>query len=437
MASSKAMLRLLQGDVGCGKTVVAVLAALAAAGSGYQSLLLAPTELLATQHYATLTSLSEQLFLKHLGLKRPRVALLTSSSKASEKTAIKAALAGGRCDVLVSTQAALWVRDWSKLALVVVDEQHKFGVKQRERLLQGLLAPPHMLLMSATPIPRTLALVKHGGVVLSTISSMPPGRTAVKTTVVADDEAEREKVYASIHAELEAGGRAYIVCPLVNENDTLEGVRAAEEEFRRLSVQGVFGDKACGLLHGKMTAEHKAAVLQDFSSGRTPVLIASTVVEVGIDEPEASVMLVENASRFGLAQLHQLRGRVGRGSRPSSCYLMAPPAKSEGSADATERLRVLEQSHSGLHIAEADLKLRGAGDLWGTKQSGKSSIFSSLTWQQLQREPQLLEHARAAAAELLPSLGHTPALKAALLAYGLMSLREGGPPVLRDGVSGV
>ncbi|KAF8062927.1 recG [Scenedesmus sp. PABB004] len=439
MAGPAAMLRLLQGDVGCGKTAVAALACLAAAGSGFQALLLAPTELLASQHAATLAGIAERLPLSL----RPRVGLLTSSGRAKEREEVKRRVAEGQLDVLVSTQAALWVRRWRKLALVVVDEQHKFGVKQRERLLQELPAPPHLLLMTATPIPRTLALVHYGGLQLSTIAAMPPGRSPVATRVVVDSDAARREVCAAIHDELRAGGRAYVVCPLVNESerDALAGVRAAQEEHARLTAAGEFGGVAIGLLHGKMRGEEKAEVLRRFSSGEAPVLISSTVVEVGIDEPEASVMLVENAARFGLAQLHQLRGRVGRGARASRCYLFAPPDGEPGAAAAAARLRVLERSRSGLEIAEADLRMRGPGDVWGTKQSGKSSVFTSLTWQELQAAPALLEHARAAAAELLPRLGASPQLKAAMLAYGLLTLREeggGGPPVaLRDGVSGV
>eukprot|EP00878_Enallax_costatus_P045547 GHUV01054958.1.p1 GENE.GHUV01054958.1~~GHUV01054958.1.p1 ORF type:complete len:399 (+),score=85.44 GHUV01054958.1:937-2133(+) len=398
--------------------------------------MLAPTELLASQHLATLQRIAEELPLN----KRPRVELLSRivTSRAKEKEAVYGAIAEGRVDILVSTQAALFVPKWGKLGLVVVDEQHKFGVKQREKLLQNLPAPPHMLLMTATPIPRTLALVTYGGLVLSTIVQMPPGRSKVATKVVVESKQARHEVYSAIHDELVSGGRVYIVCPLVSENEDLEGVRAATEEYERLQASGLFGDFKCGLLHGKMKGEDKAAVLKAFSAGETPVLIASTVVEVGIDEPEASIMLVENADRFGLAQLHQLRGRVGRGSRASRCFLMAPPDDWEGSERATERLRVLEKSHNGLHIAEADLKIRGPGDVWGTKQSGKASAFSTMTWQELEAAPQLLEHARAAAAELLPQLGSKPELKAALLAYGLMSLKEGQQlPVLRDGVSGV
>ncbi|WIA19703.1 hypothetical protein OEZ85_005629 [Tetradesmus obliquus] len=438
LAKPQAMLRLLQGDVGCGKTVVAVMACLAVRQAGYQALLLAPTELLASQHLATLNFIAERLPLSL----RPRIELLTGSLANKEKAGVKARLAAGEVDLLVATQAALWLKGgWSKLALVVVDEQHKFGVKQRERLLQGLSVPPHMLLMSATPIPRTLALVQYGGLVLSTIASMPPGRSRVATQVVVDAEEAREQVYAAIREELATGGRVYIVCPLVSESssDALAGVKAAEEEHERLVSSRVFDAHGCGLLHGKMKQQEKEAVLTKFNSGETPVLISSTVVEVGIDEPEASVMLVENAERFGLAQLHQLRGRVGRGSRPSRCFLIAPAAgSSESAAAAAKRLRVLERSHNGLVIAQADLEIRGPGDVWGTKQSGKSSVFSSLTWQELEASPQLLDHARAAAAALLPQLGSSPQLKAAMLAYNLMQLREGGQlPMLREGVSGV
>eukprot|EP00879_Flechtneria_rotunda_P020962 GHRR01022072.1.p1 GENE.GHRR01022072.1~~GHRR01022072.1.p1 ORF type:complete len:234 (+),score=58.80 GHRR01022072.1:1274-1975(+) len=230
--------------------------------AGYQALLLAPTELLAQQHYESFTSITDQLPLSN----RPRIDLLTSSTRAKEKEGLKNAVKDGKVSILVSTQAALWVREWTKLALVVVDEQHKFGVKQRERLLQELPAPPHLLLMTATPIPRTLALVQYGGLMLSTISTMPPGRRPVETHVVVDSDQTRQEVYAAINAELASGGRVYIVCPLVSENDTLEGVRAAQGEYARLSASGLFGSYGCGLLHGKLKPEEKAAVLQKFSS---------------------------------------------------------------------------------------------------------------------------------------------------------------------------
>ncbi|KAF6260024.1 hypothetical protein COO60DRAFT_1625888 [Scenedesmus sp. NREL 46B-D3] len=318
----QAMLRLLQGDVGCGKTVVAVLACLAVRQAGHQALLLAPTTLLAAQHMATLSSIADRL---PLAL-RPR-----------EKAAMKARLARGDVDLLVSTQA-LWLNGgWSKLALVVVDEQHKFGVRQRERLLQGLCVPPHMLLMSATPIPRTLALVQFGGLVLSSISSMPPGRSRVETQVVrtARKRGSSPCVVPVNFCRHSFGCRAWC---------TLRSGRSW-----RLAA-------ACTCVPSDEQLE-KEAVLAKFNSGETPVLISSTVVEVGIDEPEASVMLVENADRFGLAQLHQLRGRVGRGSRASRCFLMAPPAGAAGAAVAAKRLRVLERSHNGLVIAQADLEI--------------------------------------------------------------------------------
>lgn len=512
-----AMLRLLTGDVGSGKTAVALLSMLAAAGSGYQAALLCPTELLAEQHHRTLTGLLARMeegrrsstsgsdtTSSSSTSKVPTCVLMTQGAMkgARERRLVRDAVARGSAGLVVGTHALLHQPAWARLGLVVIDEQHRFGVKQRERLVRhasaggaaaaasssyssddasddggaassspaapaGGCGPPHTLLMTATPIPRTLALAQYGAAVLSTIDELPPGRSPVETHVVPDEGGEqhegdeagappspfghsgnkngggsktakyssRADVHRAVRRELDSGGRVYIVCPLVSETDAMEGVRAAEDEHRRLTAAGAFGPHRAALLHGKMPPEDKARALADFSSGATPVLIASTVVEVGIDCPEASVMIVEHADRFGLAQLHQLRGRVGRGSRRSTCFLMAPPRGTGAAERAAERLGVLERSHCGLDIAEADLKIRGPGDLFGTKQSGRAGVLSPVAIALLRADPGSMERARGAAAEVLARGRLTPALKAALVAYGLWSA-EGGAAVGVDGEDG-
>ncbi|DBB02038.1 TPA: hypothetical protein ACH3X1_000615 [Trebouxia sp. C0004] len=345
------MMRLLQGDVGSGKTAVAFLALLAAAGSGWQGALMAPTEVLAEQHMMKLEQLVRAMPLHH----RPRVAILTGSAKTKERRAVYASLADGSTGIVVGTHALITdALEFKKLGLAVIDEQHRFGVNQRAKLQNKNTPLPHVLSMTATPIPRTLALTAHGDMALSAIDELPPGRHPVLTYAQQDTPAVRNKMYSTIRKELEAGGRAYIICPLVDESSSeiMAGIKAAEEEHRRLQQTGVLGDAKCGLLHGRMSSEDKFAALQAFASGETPVLISTTVVEVGVDVPEASVIIVEHSERFGLAQLHQLRGRVGRGKRASTCYLMTPHRT------ALTRLQVLTRSQNGFTIAEADLQER-------------------------------------------------------------------------------
>ncbi|KAL0024844.1 hypothetical protein WJX79_004631 [Trebouxia sp. C0005] len=363
------MMRLLQGDVGSGKTAVAMLALLAAAGSGWQGALMAPTEVLAEQHMMKLEQLVRAMPLKQ----RPRVAILTGSAKTKERRAVYASLADGSTGIVVGTHALITdALEFKKLGLAVIDEQHRFGVKQRAKLQNKNTPLPHVLAMTATPIPRTLALTAHGDMALSAIDELPPGRQPVLTHAHHDTPATRNKMYRAIRKELEAGGRAYIICPLVDESSSeiMAGIKAAEEEHRHLQQTGVLGGAKCGLLHGRMSSEDKFAALQAFASGETPVLISTTVVEVGVDVPEASVIIVEHSERFGLAQLHQLRGRV------------------------------LTRSQNGFTIAEADLQERGPGDFLGKKQSGRDGL-SYLKAAKLPEDRQLLEQARAAAAELL------------------------------------
>ncbi|KAL0044700.1 hypothetical protein WJX82_006055 [Trebouxia sp. C0006] len=394
------MMRLLQGDVGSGKTAVAMLALLAAAGSGWQGALMAPTEVLAEQHMMKLEQLVKAMPLDQ----RPRIAILTGSAKTKERRAVYASLADGSTGIVVGTHALITdALEFKKLGLAVIDEQHRFGVNQRAKLQNKNTPLPHVLAMTATPIPRTLALTAHGDMALSAIDELPPGRQPVLTYAQHDTPAIRNKMYSAIRKELEAGGRAYIICPLVDESSSeiMAGIKAAEEEHRHLQQTGVLGDAKCGLLHGRMPSEDKFAALQAFAGGETPVLISTTVVEVGVDVPEASVIIVEHSERFGLAQLHQLRGRVGRGKRASTCYLMTPHKT------ALTRLQVLTRSQNGFTIAEADLQERGPGDFLGKKQSGRDGL-SYLKAAKLPEDRQLLEQARAAAAELLQEYGLEP-----------------------------
>ncbi|KAL3158650.1 hypothetical protein ABBQ32_011393 [Trebouxia sp. C0010 RCD-2024] len=394
------MMRLLQGDVGSGKTAVALLALLAAAGSGWQGALMAPTEVLAEQHMMKLERLVSDMPNEH----RPGIALLTGSAKAKERKAVYAGLADGSIAIIVGTHALITdALAFKKLGVAVIDEQHRFGVGQRAKLQNKNSPMPHLLSMTATPIPRTLALTAHGDMALSAIDELPPGRKPVQTFAYQDTPANRKKMYATIRTEIEEGGRTFIICPLVEESssEVMTDVKAAEEEHRRLQQDGVLGDVRCGLLHGRMSSEDKFAALQAFATGETPVLISTTVVEVGVDVPEASVIIVEHSERFGLAQLHQLRGRVGRGARASTCYLMTPHKP------ALARLQVLTHSQNGFTIAEADLQDRGPGDFLGKKQSGKDGL-SYLKAAKLPEDRQLLEHARAAAAEMLQEMGLDP-----------------------------
>jgi len=348
------MNRLVQGDVGSGKTVVAVIAILAAIQSGYQAALMAPTEVLAEQHYRKLVSWFNLLHLP--------VELLTGSTKTAKRRQIHAQLETGELPLLVGTHALIQDPvNFSRLGLVVIDEQHRFGVHQRARLQQKG-EQPHVLTMTATPIPRTLALTLHGDLEVSQIDEMPPGRQAIQTTVLSGQE--RTHAYDLIRREIAQERQAYIVLPLIEESEKLD-VRSAIEEHQRLS-ESIFPEFQVGLLHGRMTSAEKDEAINRFRDRQTQILVSTTVVEVGVDVPNATVMMIENAERFGLSQLHQLRGRVGRGSHRSYCLLMS----SGKTADARQRLNVLEQSQDGFFIAEMDMRLRGPGEVLGTRQSG-------------------------------------------------------------------
>jgi ATP-dependent DNA helicase RecG len=354
LAKTKAMVRLLQGDVGSGKTVVAAAALLACAANGQQGALLAPTEILAEQHYRGVSAL-----LAPFGL---HVALLTGSQKAKERAAAREMLANGQAAIAVGTHAL--IQDdvaFKSLGLVVVDEQHRFGVEQRDALRRKGVSP-HMLVMTATPIPRTLALTLYGDLDVSVLDEMPVGRKAIITRWRAGGQ--RTEAYRLVAEEVAAGRQAYIICPLVEESETLEA-KSAVAEFERLKTD-VFPDLRLGLVHGQLRPAEKDRVMRAFREGEIDVLVATAVVEVGVDVPNATIMLIEDADRFGLSQLHQFRGRVGRGEQQSYCYLLSQ----EASMTARERLGILEQTTDGFELAEADLRLRGPGDFFGTRQSG-------------------------------------------------------------------
>lgn len=342
------MARLLQGDVGSGKTAVAFGCMYFAWKSGYQSALMAPTEVLAQQHYQGAKALFAPL--------GARVGLLTGSLTAKEHRLAHQALAQGEWDIVIGTHALISREvTYQNLGLVVTDEQHRFGVRQRADLgKKG--EEPNVLVMSATPIPRTLALIVYGDLDLSLLDELPPGRTPVKTRVVG--QSRRADLYGFVRAQVKAGRQAYVICPLVDKSEAVEA-RGAEETFAE--VRQLLPDVRVALLHGRMKARDKDAVLATFARGEVDVLVSTTVVEVGVNVPNASVMVVENAERFGLAQLHQLRGRVGRGRHESWCFLVAEPS---------ERLRMLTQTADGFKIAEKDMELRGPGELFGQRQSG-------------------------------------------------------------------
>jgi ATP-dependent DNA helicase RecG len=371
------MNRLVQGDVGSGKTVVAIVALLAAIQSGFQGALMAPTEVLAEQHYRKLVGWFNQLHLP--------VELLTGSTKTAKRREIHRSLITGELPILVGTHAL--IEDpvqFHRLGLVVIDEQHRFGVAQRARL-QNKGKNPHVLTMTATPIPRTLALTLHGDLDVSQIDELPPGRQAIKTTVMGGRD--RPHVHDLMRREISQGRQVYIVLPLVEESEKLD-LKSAIDEHRYLQDQ-VFTDLRVGLLHGRMSSADKDAAITAFREGQTHILVSTTVVEVGVDVPNATVMLIEHAERFGLSQLHQLRGRVGRGSAQSFCLLMS----SSKSETAQQRLRVMEQSQDGFFISEMDMRFRGPGEVLGTRQSGLPDFALA----SLVEDQDVLEMARTAA----------------------------------------
>jgi ATP-dependent DNA helicase RecG len=346
------MNRLLQGDVGSGKTVVAALAMAIAAGANAQAALMAPTAILADQHYRNISKL-----LSHLN-----IAVLLGSTPPAEKQAIYNGLREGSIHVVIGTHALIQEKvEFKNLGLVVVDEQHRFGVAQRAAL-RGKGGNPHLLVMTATPIPRTLALTVYGDLDVSILDEMPPGRLPIDTRVIYINE--RERAYAFIRKQILEGRQAFIICPLVEESDRIEA-KAAVDEHARLQKH-VFPDLKLGLLHGRMKADEKDQVMESFRNGETQIVVSTSVVEVGVDIPNASVVLIEGANRFGLAQLHQFRGRVGRGAHQSFCLLI-----SEADPKTPDvRLKAMEETQDGFVLAEKDLEIRGPGEFLGTRQSG-------------------------------------------------------------------
>jgi ATP-dependent DNA helicase RecG len=391
------MNRLVQGDVGSGKTVVAVVALLAAIQSGYQAAMMAPTEVLAEQHYRKLVEWFNQL--------HQPVELLTGSTRAAKRREIHAQLQTGELPLLVGTHALIQESvTFSRLGLVVIDEQHRFGVEQRAKLQQKGLSP-HVLTMTATPIPRTLALTLHGDLDVSQIDELPPGRQQIQTTVLG--RSDRPYAYDLIRREVAQGRQVYVVLPLVAESEKLD-LKSAIEEHQHLQ-ETVFPEWQVGLLHGKMTSAEKEEAINQFRQQATQILVATTVVEVGVDIPNATVMLIEHAERFGLSQLHQLRGRVGRGADQSYCLLMNQ-SKSE---TAIQRLQVMQSSQDGFFIAEMDLRLRGPGAVLGTRQSGLPDFALA----RLVEDQDCLELAREAAEKVTaqaPDLEPWPLLRAEL-----------------------
>jgi len=394
------MTRLVQGDVGSGKTAVAAAAMWAAVGSSAQSALLAPTQILAEQHHRSVSRLLGQL-VRPDGMPM-RVALLTGRVTGQEREQTLAGLADGSVDVVVGTTALIQEGvEFKNLGLAIVDEQHRFGVEQRGALSTQASTQPHLLVMSATPIPRSLALTIYGELDVSRIDEMPPGRTPIKTKRFTP--AERERLYGFMRRAVEAGRQAYVIYPLVEESDKLD-VGAAVDEHKRLQ-ETIFPELNVGLLHGRMTGSEKDQVMRDFAEGRYQILVSTTVIEVGIDVPNATVMVVEDAERFGLAQLHQLRGRVGRGEHASYCALIS---RAE-TAGVRERLEILATTNDGFVLAEKDLELRGPGDFFGTRQSGLPELrIAHLT------DTETIVAARDAAQKLFaadPTLARHPLLQ--------------------------
>jgi len=352
------MNRLLQGDVGSGKTVVAGLAARQAASHGFQTALLAPTEILAKQHAETLSALLAPL--------NVRIGLLTGGVKGKARQLLLESMKNGEVDVIVGTHAL--IQDpvtFHKLGFVVIDEQHRFGVAQRQALLQKSEHMPHLLAMTATPIPRSLALTVYGELDVSILNELPKGRKPIETRIWSPNS--RAQLYEKIDHEIAAGRQAYVICSLIDDNPDNE-IKSAEAEYAKLQ-RSVFKHRRIGLLHGKLAPTDKDAVMQRFSDGKLDILVSTTVVEVGVDVPNATVMLIENADRFGLSQLHQLRGRVGRGQHQSYCYLMMSE-----STKPSQRLKEIEKSQDGFYLAEVDLRLRGPGEIYGRAQHGELNL---------------------------------------------------------------
>lgn len=393
MRTGRQMNRLLQGDVGSGKTMVAFMSMLMACDNGYQSALMAPTEILATQHYDTLRAWAQEIGVN--------VRLLTGNTRTKERREIHEGLLDGSIDIIVGTHALIEdTVQFKSLGLVVIDEQHRFGVAQRARMWAKNSIPPHVLVMTATPIPRTLAMTVYGDLEVSVIDELPPGRKPVETLLRYDDN--RMEVNRLLGRELAAGRQVYVVYPLISDNPKLE-LKSVEAGYERIC--GIFPQYKVCCVHGRMKPDVKDAQMQKFVTGEARILVATTVIEVGVNVPNASVMLIENAERFGLSQLHQLRGRVGRGADKSYCILVTRQAIG---GDTRKRLNIMTETTDGFLISEADMRLRGPGDMEGTQQSG---ISFALNMANLATDGQILNYARQAALRILnahPELVETP-----------------------------
>ena len=395
LRKDRAMSRLVQGDVGCGKTALAFGAIAMVCGAGYQAAMMAPTEILARQHYESACAMLEPLGI--------RCGLLTGSMRAKEKREARRYLQSGEWQAVFGTHALISEGvEYQRLGLSITDEQHRFGVRQRSALQdKGAVEQraPHVLVMSATPIPRTLALILYGDLDISVVDELPPGRVPVKTRIVPEEK--RGGMYGFLREQVKQGRQAYVVCPLVEDSEAIDNVRSAKATFDALT-RGELAGLRVGLTWGAQDAEEKAGVLHRFAAGELDVLVSTTVIEVGVNVPNATVMVIENAERYGLSQLHQLRGRVGRGSAESWCFLLA---------EENERLRILTQTNDGFLVARKDLELRGPGDLMGTRQSGEMMADflldgdvrlleeASRCMKQLREDPALLEERQAVEAE--------------------------------------
>lgn len=404
MRTGRQMNRLLQGDVGSGKTLVAFLTILIAVGNGYQGCIMAPTEILATQHFATINAMAEKIGVT--------VALLTGSTRKKERERIHASLQDGSLNILIGTHAV--IEDnvlFHNLGLVVIDEQHRFGVAQRAKLWKKNAVPPHVLVMTATPIPRTLAMTIYGDLDVSVIDELPPGRKPVQTLLRYDNH--RNSVNRFIGQQLQQGRQVYIVYPLIHESEKLD-LRNLEEGYQQ--VCETFPDRKVCFVHGEMKPSEKDYQMQLFVTHQADIMVATTVIEVGVNVPNASVMVIENSERFGLSQLHQLRGRVGRGADQAYCILMSNP---KISADTRKRLELMTETSDGFVIAEADMKFRGPGDMEGTQQSG---IAFDLKIANLARDGQMVQLARDVATAVIDDDPDLSKPKNRLLADGLNSL---------------
>lgn len=385
MGSGRQMNRLLQGDVGSGKTLVALMTMLIALDNGYQACMMAPTEILATQHYETI-----RRFLEGMDV---RVELLTGTVKGKRRETILRDLLTGAVNILIGTHAVIEdTVNFSSLGLVVIDEQHRFGVAQRAKLWAKNTCPPHVLVMTATPIPRTLAMTLYGDLDVSVIDELPPGRKPIQTVHQFDNR--RASMYAFIRKQIQEGRQAYIVYPLIQESEKMD-IKNLEEGYLHICEE--FPEYKVSKVHGKMKPAEKDEEMQRFLANETQIMVATTVIEVGVNVPNASVMVIENAERFGLSQLHQLRGRVGRGADQSYCILLTGYKLTE---ETRKRIEIMVQTNDGFEIAEADLKLRGPGDLEGTQQSG---VAFDLKIADIARDGQLLQYVREVAEKLLDS----------------------------------